>query len=229
MSDDDVVGPPAEAAEAADREQELQDEIAKLRKAIGGKQGMIDSAGPAVVFATANAVLDLNAAAVAAGAYGVGAAIYRAARKEDVKRAFVGLIGLGIALFLALRSGNAADYFWPGVIGGFLSGTLALLTVAVKQPMSSLLAQTVEDRPPAYFTQPSVVRAHGWVTTGWALWFVAKSGVRLWLIKAGQTELLGASAIALGAPATALFAFLTVLYLRRVGHRLDAAHEPGRA
>lgn len=206
------------------RNDEWSDEdIARLRSMIGGKRDIADGAIPAVVFVVANAIWSLKVAAVASAAYGIGITLYRLARKQDVKRALLGLLGLSVAVGIALFTGSASTYFVPGVVLGLLFGVLTLLTVLLKQPTSSMFAMALEKKPPEYYKQPRVLRAHMLLTTVWALVFIGRAAFRGVLIANDETELLGASAIVLGYPVTLGLAALSVLYLRRVSAKVEAA------
>lgn len=190
-------------------------DIEQFRKMIGGKRDMIDGAVPAIIFVAANALWSLALAAILAAAYSVGATLYRVVRKEEIKRSLIGLVGLGLAVGLALFTKSASAYFVPGVITGALFGVLTLLTVALKQPTSAIFAAALERKPAEHYQRPEILRAHMIVTTFWGVVFLARAALRAYLIASDQPELLGASAIVLGYPVTLGLAAASVFYLRR--------------
>lgn len=200
-----------------------EQDIERLRKMIGGKRDVADGAIPAVVFVVVNAIWSLTPAAIAAGAYGLGTALYRVVRKQDAKRALIGLLGLAIAVGIALRTGSASSYFLPGVVIGILFGAMTLLTVALKQPTSVMFAVALEKKPAEYYKRPDVLRAHMLITTVWGLVFLGRALLRAFFIANEQTELLGASAIVLGYPVTLGLAAVTVVYLRRISAKIEQA------
>ena len=211
------------ADEPSKRSDWSEEDIAKLRSMIGGKRDIADGAIPAVIFVVANAIWSLTVASIASGAYGIGITLYRLIRRQDAKRALFGLVGLGIAIAIALRTGSASAYFVPGVILGLLFGVLTLLTVVMKQPTSAMFAMALEKKPAEYYKVPRVLRAHMLLTTIWAVVFIGRAALRAGLIVNDETALLGASAIVLGYPVTIGLAGLSVLYLRRIAATVEVS------
>ena len=196
-------------------------DLERLRAMIGGKAGIIDGAIPALLFVAGNAIWSLTIGASIAGAYGLATIIYRASRRQPIRHALIGFAGLAFSLGIALVTRNANTYFVPGAALGALSGVIYLLTVVFRQPMSVLIAQAVERKDRAHYRRPEVHRMHMIVTSVWGVVFLARAAFRSYLIANEQTELLGASALALGYPVTAALLGWTTLYLRRGSRRLE--------
>jgi hypothetical protein len=198
------------------------EEVERFRKMLGGKRGMIDSAVPAILFVVTNAIWTLNTAAIVAGSYAAAALMFRAVRREPVRQGLIGMIGLGVSIGLALWTGSASAYFVPGVAWGFFTGAILILSILVKQPSSAMMAMAIEKKPREYYEHPAIRRAHMFVTATWALVFLARAGLRAWLISKDQPELLGASSLLLGYPVTIGLIAASVVYLRRQGTRVPA-------
>lgn len=192
------------------------EDIAKFRAMVGSKRDMIDASAPAIVFVIANSLWSLQAAAIAAGALGLATMLWRLSKKQDAKRAMFGLAGVAFAAGIALWTGEASAYFVPGVIIGAIMGLLTLVSVAIKQPTSVILAMSFEHHPKEHYRRPEVLRAHMLVTAAWGLVFLARAGLRAYLVANDEVELLGLSAVILGYPLTFGLAGLSVLYLRRL-------------
>lgn len=207
--------PPDQTDEAEQPGEWSDDDIERFRAMIGGKRDMVDAGAPAVIFVIANALWSLQTAALAAGAYGVAAMGFRLAKKQDAKRALLGLAGVAFAAGIALWTGEASTYFVPGVVTGVLIGVLTLISVVIKQPTSVVLAMSLQKEPKEFYRRPEVLRAHMVVTTVWGLMFLARAGLRAYLIANDEVALLGLSAVLLGYPVTFGLAGLSVLYLRR--------------
>lgn len=209
--------------EAPAKEQEAwtDADIERLRGMIGGKAGLADGAIPAVLFVAANAIWSLNVGALAAAAYGMSALVYRKIRKQPIKHAAYGMVGLGISVGIALWTKNPNAYFVPGAAWGAVSGLMFLLTAVLGQPVSSMFAMALENKPREYYELPSVRRVHVRVTAIWGLIFLGRSLFRAFLIANDQTELLGASAVFLGYPLTAGMVGLSVVFLRRAAKRFE--------
>ena len=71
------------------------------------------------------------------GAVGSALAIgaYRLARKQPVRHAVNGLFGIAIGAFLAWRTGDAKDFYLPGILLTFGQAAVLLLSVAVRKPL----------------------------------------------------------------------------------------------
>jgi hypothetical protein len=81
---------------------------------MGGISGIVASTIPVVVFVVANLLLDLRPAVIAALVSGVAIAGWRVVRRQALQPAISGLFGVGIAAFLAYRSGEARAFYLPG-------------------------------------------------------------------------------------------------------------------
>jgi len=196
------------------REENVPDPAAILRQTYGDRRGMIDVTVPPVLFVMANTFTSLTVAAVVAATYGVGTAIYRIARKHQARQALFGLLGLGFALGLALRTGRASSYFLPNVIGGFVLAIVAWVSVALRKPASGFLARALDPDRPERYERPAARNAHMFVTAAWGGWFLLRSTVRTVFIVQDRPEALGVTAIALGAPATVALLAATFAFLR---------------
>lgn len=89
----------------------------KVLSALGGKRGLIDSGLPALVFLivfnlTGN---NLNTAIYAAVLISIILTALRLIKRETIQHAFSGLIGVAICAFFSRRSGNAEDFYLPGL------------------------------------------------------------------------------------------------------------------
>ena len=77
--------------------------------------GMLDSGLPVVVFVVVNVVAGLGWAIGAALGAGVLIATIRLVRHRPVTQAISGLIGVGVAAFIAYKLGSARGYFLVGI------------------------------------------------------------------------------------------------------------------
>jgi len=187
-----------------------------LREMFLDKRAFIDGTLAPILFVVMNSFFDLTIAAVSAGILGTGLALQRAIQRKPIKQVVYGLIGLGFALALALRSGKASTYFLPGVITGLAMGAAAFISVLAGRPMSSFIARVVEGHPPEHYRRRPYLRAHMLVTTAWAALYVGRSALRAVYIAQDRTEALGVTFLVLGYPATALWLVVSVMYLRRL-------------
>jgi hypothetical protein len=98
----------SEAAQAAGERPDR--EIPTLLEQMGGVQGVIASTIPVVVFVVVNIAFGLQPALIGALASGVAIAIWRIVRKQGLQPAVSGLFGVGIAAFIAYRTGEARGF-----------------------------------------------------------------------------------------------------------------------
>ena len=184
-----------------------------------------DGVVPPILFVAVNGIWSLTTAAIAAGAWALGLATTGSRASTTRSTRCRALVGLGIALLLALRSGDASNYFLPSVYIGGAIGALLLVTVPF-MPASTVIAKAIESHPQSYYEIPRVKRAHMIVTAAWALLFLGRAGFRWALISQGRTTELAAQAVLLGLPLTAAVAALSVAFLRRRLRGIEPVLEP---
>ncbi len=108
---------------------------------LGGWRGMVDASLPTVAFIVANSLGGLRAGIWAA----IGAAVLvfalRLVRRESVQQAVSGLFGVAIAVGIAAASGQARDFFVPGLVRNVALGVVLLGSIAVRWPLVGVLAE----------------------------------------------------------------------------------------
>ena len=123
------------AAEDSARE-EVRAEGLILERAIGGWRGMIDTGLPTVVFITVFALNGrvLIPALIAAVVTGVLLVGWRLIQRQSLQQIFTGFVGLAIAAGFSAWTGNAEDFFLPGLLTNIGYGTLFLVSILVGWP-----------------------------------------------------------------------------------------------
>ncbi|RJL34245.1 DUF3159 domain-containing protein [Bailinhaonella thermotolerans] len=174
---------------------------AQLSKAFGGKRGALEGAVPTIAFtgswlATENLRLSL--------VLGVGSAlvllVVRLVQRSTIQFVFNSLIGIGIAAFFALRSGNAADAFLPGIYYNSAYAAGMILSIAVRWPIVGFLIGSVTGDPTGWRSDPGVVKLCSRLTWLLVLPCVLRVVVQLPLYLAKEVTALGIAKIALGWP-----------------------------
>ena len=127
---DDVV-PPEEGGMRGMRQ--LTAEQFSAADAVGGVRGVVESVAPGLLFVVVYiaAGQQLAPALIAASAAAVVAVVVRLAQRTPITQALSGLLGVGIGVVWAWRSGDASDYFAYGlwVNAAYLVGTLVSILV----------------------------------------------------------------------------------------------------
>ena len=99
------------------------DERARILELLGGRRGIVDGALPPLVFVAVNALAGAHLPRPEALPYAIGGAVsvglgiigVRMLRREPLRQALGGLLGLAIAVAFALGSGEARGFFLPGI------------------------------------------------------------------------------------------------------------------
>ena len=109
----------------------------KVLNALGGKKGLIDSGLPSLVFLIVFNLSGKNITSAIYAAIGLSIVLtfIRIVKRETVQHAFSGLIGVGVCAFIARRSGNAADFYLPGLWINAGYALLYALTNLFKWPL----------------------------------------------------------------------------------------------
>ncbi|WP_240487352.1 DUF3159 domain-containing protein [Actinomadura flavalba] len=176
---------------------------AQLSKALGGVRGMAEAAVPTIAFTVTYVVRDDVRTAVFAG---VGAAVLllvvRLVQRQNPQFVLNSLIGIGIAAFFALRSGNAEDAFLPGIVYNAVYAAAMLFSIAVRWPLVGFIVGSVTGDPTAWRSDPGVVKLCTRLTWLLMLPCVARVVVQypIWLADGDQSALLGTSKILMGWP-----------------------------
>ncbi len=108
---------------------------------LGGWRGMIDATLPTVAFVVANSIAGLRAGIWAAGVAAVLIFLLRAVRRESVQQALSGLVGVAIAVAIAAYTGQARDYFVPGIIRNTIIAFLLWGSVLLRRPIVGYVAE----------------------------------------------------------------------------------------
>jgi hypothetical protein len=108
---------------------------------LGGWRGMLDATLPTLAFLIAHSVGGLRPGIWAALGAALLVFLLRLVRRESVQQAVGGLFAVGIAVALAAATGQARDYFVPGLIRNAAIGVVLLGSVAVRRPLVGVVAE----------------------------------------------------------------------------------------
>jgi hypothetical protein len=167
---------------------------------MGGVPGIIASTIPVAVFVVVNIVSTLQPALIAALASGVAIAIWRIVRKQPLQPAVSGLFGVGIAAFIAYRTGEARGFYLPGLIYSAVLGLAFLVSVLVRWPLAGVIWHGINGDGQSWRRDPRLLRAYTWASLLWTLVFAARLVVQGLLYNADATTWLGIARLAMGYP-----------------------------
>ena len=189
----------------------------KVLNALGGKKGLIDSGLPSLVFLIVFNLSGKNITSAIYAAIGLSIVLtfIRIVKRETVQHAFSGLIGVGVCAFIARRSGNAADFYLPGLWINAGYALLYALTNLFKWPLLGVVLGPILGENLLWRKDPARLKAYtkaGWL---WVGMFAARLIVQYPLYKCGNVNLLGTARLLMGYPLFILTAWGTWLILRK--------------
>lgn len=205
-----------------------------IAEATGGPLGIAEATLPFLAFtivwtATGREVV---AGAIVAVAISAVLAAWRILRRESVQFAISGLIGVAIGAFVASRTGNAEDFFLPGILINAASGTAYLISIAVRRPLIGLIASLVTQEGPRWHEDPERRRLYTRASWIWVSLFAFRLSIQLPLYLTESVNPLAVARVITGLPLFALGLWLTYLLLRPVlvdedGQALRIGRMPG--
>jgi hypothetical protein len=208
-----VTQPPAEPG--PDRPER---EIPTVMEQMGGVAGIVASSAPVVVFIVVNVLTSLQPALIAAVGTGVLVAIWRVVRKQAVMPAIGGLLGVGVAAFIANQTGEARGFYLPGLLTSAAFGLAFLVSVVVRWPLAGVIWHGINGDGHTWRRNPRLLRAYTWASLLWVVVFTSRVVVQGWLYDADEETWLGVARLAMGVPLFGLALLGTVLAVRRA-HR----------
>lgn len=152
---------------------------------------------------------------VAVGA-AVVLALVRLLRREPLQNVVAGLVGLGIAAFLAARTGRAEDVFVPGLLINVGYGLAYLVSIVVRWPLLGVFVGLVTGQGMSWRDDPALLRAYTKASAVWVAMFAVRLAVQVPLYLAGDDRLgwLAGARLVMGWPLFLLVAYVSWLIIR---------------
>jgi hypothetical protein len=164
-------------------------------------RALVDTGLGPVAFITVNALTDLETAAFVAIAISVVIGLYRAVRREPLTNAIGGVLGTGLAVFIALRTGSASGFFVPRA---FQNAGLALAfwgSIVFRRPLVGFIVAPIYHFPSGWYRDRRVRRAFTEGTAAFGIVFTVRAIVYTVLIVLEREEALAGAVVVLGWPA----------------------------
>ncbi|CAB5006969.1 unannotated protein [freshwater metagenome] len=189
----------------------------KVIGALGGKRGLIDTGVPSLVFLVIfNFSHNLNRSVIAALIVSAIFTIARLIRRETLQHALSGLVGIGICALFSRHSGEAKDFYLPGLLTNLGYGLLYLITNLFGWPLLGVMLGPILGEDFRWRKDPR--RKAAYIRAGW-LWvgmFAARLLVQYPLYRANQINWLGTARLAMGYPLFFATAWASWLIIRKV-------------
>ncbi|MGH8868479.1 MAG: DUF3159 domain-containing protein [Actinomycetes bacterium] len=187
-----------------------------LAQALGGRRGLLDSGLPGIVFVAVFTLTSLTPALWAAVGVGVLLTVVRLVRRETLQHALAGFVGVAIAAFIAHRTGEARNFFLPGLFINAGYGAAYALSILVRWPLIGVVIGPLVGEGTAWRSDPARYRAYALASWVWVAMFALRLAVQLPLYLAGWVVALGVAKLAMGWPLFLMGGWVCWLILRRV-------------
>ena len=178
-------------------------------------RAVVDTGLGPVAFVTVNALTDLDTAATVAVAISVVVAAYRAIRRHPLTNAIGGVLGTGLCVFIALRTGSASGYFVPRALQNAGLAIAFCGSVLFRRPLIGYIAAPLYRIPSGWRDDPRVRRPFAEASLVWAALFAVRATVYTVLILAGKEGALAGAVVVLGWPAFLGTLWFTYRYVPR--------------
>jgi hypothetical protein len=186
------------------------------------KRAIVDTGLGPVAFVAVFAIWGLNTAIVVAIAISVALMLERLVRGKSIVNALSGVIGTGIAAFIAHRTGKAEAFFVPRMLIQLGYAIVFAGSVVIRRPVTGFLIAALYRADPGWWRLPAVRRAMSELTLAWAALFFIRSAVYAVLIYLAKPGGLAAASLGLGWPAFGLLMFASYRYVPKRLEQLGA-------
>ncbi|MEJ7726048.1 MAG: DUF3159 domain-containing protein [Actinomycetes bacterium] len=180
------------------------DDAVTLQAAFGGKAGLIDAGLPGVLFVLAYTFSgrDLRLALIIALASAASLSVLRLVQGQSLQYALSGFFGVGIAAFVASRTGRAEDFYLPGLFYNAGYALAFLISIVVRWPVIGVMLALITQAGMGWRKDPVLARAYTRASWIWVGMFVIRLAVQLPLYLIGEDALvaLGTARVTLGVP-----------------------------
>jgi len=212
-----------------------------VAQTVGGPRGVVEAVLPGLLFVSWFTVTrDLQSSLVAALGAAALLVVARVVTRSSPMQAVSGLVGVGICAYAASRTGDAADFYVPGLLLNigyavlYAASTLRYPRVGRipawgPYPVIGLMVGPLTGEGLAWRQEPRRLRVYRQVTWLWVGMFLLRLAVQVPLYTAGAVGALGVARLVMGIPLFALTAWVTWMMLRRVPAATPAPQERSAA
>ena len=194
------------------------DDHVSLQAAFGGKAGLLDAGLPGVLFVLVYSVggRDLRLALIVALASAALLSILRLVQRQSLQYALSGFLGVGVAAFIASRTGRAEDFYLPGLLYNAGYALAILVSIVVRWPFIGVMLSLITQAGTGWRKDPVLVRAYTRASWVWVAMFGIRLAVQLPLYFIGEDALvaLGTARVALGVPLYLVVLWVTYRVLK---------------
>lgn len=190
-----------------------------LLERAGGIRGLVYSGLPVSVYAVTAAVSGRIPAVIAAMSTAALILVWQLFRRESLRPALFGFAGVALCAGLALFTGQAKDFYLPGIWISLLTAIMFTASLVVRRPLVGVVWAWMTGRDGSWRRIPRVRLAFDIVTAVMAVVAWSRFAVQNYLYASDQAELLAVARLAMGWP---LFLITTTLLVLAVRYAIRA-------
>jgi hypothetical protein len=200
---------------------------AALFEAFGGVRGMVETVVPGLFFVTIFTInKNLHWSAIVALAVSLLLVVVRLAMRDTVKHAFSGVFGVAFGVVFAMMTGNAKDFYLPGMLYTLGLALAYIITTLAGVPLIGLMLGPVFKENLSWRTRnPGRKKAYAKASWAWGLILLAKCAILFPLYLWANTAQLGWVLVALKIPPFLLAVWLTWVFLAKAPAPIDVFAE----
>ncbi|MEU8351489.1 DUF3159 domain-containing protein, partial [Streptomyces sp. NPDC048845] len=220
-------GAPAGEAPEAGGAQGASPADKAILEAFGGVRGMIDTTVPGLVFILLFTIKrDIHLSAIAALGLTLVLAVVRLVQRDTLKHAFSGVFGVAFGAVFAMMSGDAKNFYLPGMLYTLGLSVVYILSAVFRFPLIGVLLGPILRENLSWRTRnPGRFRAYTRATWAWGLILLGKSAILFPIYWWGDVTQLGWLKVALGIPPFLLCVYLTWIFLAKAPPPIDVIAE----
>jgi hypothetical protein len=200
---------------------------AALLEAFGGLRGMVETVLPGLLFVTIYTINhSLMTSAIAALAVSLVLLVVRLAGRATVKHAFSGVFGVAFGVVFARITGNAKDFYLPGMLYTLGLALAYIVTTVAGLPLIGLILGPIFKENLSWRTRnPGRKSAYAKSSWAWGLILLAKCAILFPLYLWGNASQLGWVLVSLKIPPFLLAVWLTWVFLAKAPAPIDVFAE----
>jgi hypothetical protein len=190
----------------------------------GGLTGLIQSSLPPTVLVITNSWWGLYPAIAAAVGTGVLVTVLRAVRRQPLRPAFGGFVGVAVAGSLAARSGEARDFFLADIWWYFAACIVLTVSILLRRPLVGVVWSAMQGVGMWWRHDRPSLRRYNIATAVLAAVFAARFVVLQRLYEHNEVGWLTVSKIAMNYPLWAAALVVIMWAVRHADHRHSYCH-----
>ncbi|WP_442811871.1 DUF3159 domain-containing protein [Streptomyces sp. NBC_01803] len=196
-------------------------------EAFGGVRGMVETTVPGLVFVLSYTInRNINVSAIAALSISAVLAVARLARRDTLKHALGGVFGVAFGAAFAMMSGDAKNFYLPGMLYTLVLGVAYVVTSLAGVPLLGLILGPVFRENLSWRTRnPGRKRAYVKASYVWGGILLAKSAITFPIYFWGDATQLGWLRVALGIPPFLVAVYFTWIILVKAPAPIDVIAE----